>query len=141
MTGGQKAFWFAFIPICNISSVVFRFQSSYFTKISPEYHLNAVGNTDSSLETVSVFAKDVSCCSPLDVCNYLAFNEILLFCSLTFFSFVGPSSSRLIYDFRDSFTCKSADLCAGRWWSMDSNGRGTALATRGIKEIRKIKVY
>uniref|UniRef100_A0A1I7XJQ5 Apoptosis-inducing factor 1, mitochondrial n=1 Tax=Heterorhabditis bacteriophora TaxID=37862 RepID=A0A1I7XJQ5_HETBA len=45
MTGAKKAFWY---------------QPSFFTKISPHIHINAVGNTDSSLPTVSVFSKDVS---------------------------------------------------------------------------------
>ncbi|KAL6726265.1 hypothetical protein Aduo_008253 [Ancylostoma duodenale] len=44
MTGAGKAFWY---------------QPSYFTKIAPKWHINAVGITDSSLPTVSVFAKDV----------------------------------------------------------------------------------
>ncbi|EPB72563.1 pyridine nucleotide-disulfide oxidoreductase [Ancylostoma ceylanicum] len=43
MTGAGKAFWY---------------QPSYFTKIAPKWHINAVGVTDSSLPTVSVFAKD-----------------------------------------------------------------------------------
>ncbi|CAJ0598337.1 unnamed protein product [Cylicocyclus nassatus] len=43
MTGAGKAFWY---------------QPSYFTKIAPKWHINAVGITDSSLPTVSVFAKD-----------------------------------------------------------------------------------
>ncbi|VDL75960.1 unnamed protein product [Nippostrongylus brasiliensis] len=43
MTGAGKAFWY---------------QPAYFTKIAPRWHINAVGVTDSSLPTVSVFAKD-----------------------------------------------------------------------------------
>ncbi|KHJ86454.1 pyridine nucleotide-disulfide oxidoreductase, partial [Oesophagostomum dentatum] len=43
MTGACKAFWY---------------QPSFFTKIAPKWHINAVGNTNSSLPTVSVFAKD-----------------------------------------------------------------------------------
>ncbi|KAK5983854.1 hypothetical protein GCK32_020409, partial [Trichostrongylus colubriformis] len=31
----------------------------FFSKIAPQWHINAVGITDSSLPTVSVFAKDV----------------------------------------------------------------------------------
>ncbi|CAI4228934.1 unnamed protein product [Auanema sp. JU1783] len=43
MTGGEKAFWY---------------QPSFFTKFSPKHHISAVGNTNSSLPTTSVFAKD-----------------------------------------------------------------------------------
>ncbi|VDO35056.1 unnamed protein product [Haemonchus placei] len=43
MTGAGKAFWY---------------QPSFFSKIAPQWNLNAVGITDSSLPTVSVFAKD-----------------------------------------------------------------------------------
>ncbi|CAJ0942990.1 unnamed protein product, partial [Mesorhabditis belari] len=42
MTDGNKSFWY---------------QSSYFSKIGPEMFINAVGNTDSKLHTVSVFAE------------------------------------------------------------------------------------
>ncbi|KAK6052146.1 pyridine nucleotide-disulfide oxidoreductase [Cooperia oncophora] len=43
MTGAGKAFWY---------------QPAFFSKIAPHWHINAVGITDSSLPTVSVFAKD-----------------------------------------------------------------------------------
>ncbi|KAK5970576.1 hypothetical protein GCK32_004637 [Trichostrongylus colubriformis] len=43
MTGAGKAFWY---------------QPAFFSKIAPQWHINAVGITDSSLPTVSVFAKD-----------------------------------------------------------------------------------
>ncbi|VDM52988.1 unnamed protein product [Angiostrongylus costaricensis] len=44
MTGAGKAFWY---------------QPAFFSKIAPQWQINAVGITDSSLPTVSVFAKDV----------------------------------------------------------------------------------
>ncbi|PIO52492.1 hypothetical protein TELCIR_26202 [Teladorsagia circumcincta] len=43
MTGAGRAFWY---------------QPAFFSKIAPQWHINAVGITDSSLPTVSVFAKD-----------------------------------------------------------------------------------
>ncbi|KAK6018215.1 pyridine nucleotide-disulfide oxidoreductase, partial [Ostertagia ostertagi] len=43
MTGAGRAFWY---------------QPAFFSKIAPHWHINAVGITDSSLPTVSVFAKD-----------------------------------------------------------------------------------
>uniref|UniRef100_A0A0K0D1B0 Pyr_redox_2 domain-containing protein n=1 Tax=Angiostrongylus cantonensis TaxID=6313 RepID=A0A0K0D1B0_ANGCA len=44
MTGAGKAFWY---------------QPAFFSKIAPQWQISAVGITDSSLPTVSVFAKEV----------------------------------------------------------------------------------
>ncbi|KJH48147.1 pyridine nucleotide-disulfide oxidoreductase [Dictyocaulus viviparus] len=43
MTGAGKAFWY---------------QPAFYSKIAPQWHINAVGVTDSSLPTVSAFAVD-----------------------------------------------------------------------------------
>ncbi|KAJ1372314.1 hypothetical protein KIN20_034445 [Parelaphostrongylus tenuis] len=43
MTGARKAFWY---------------QPAFFSKIAPQWHINGVGITESSLPTVSVFAQD-----------------------------------------------------------------------------------